>query len=133
MRNLTIVVSLLISLSACNQATEQETQEQATQQQKVNTQSNTSKKVRDEDRFPLFFIEVAKNLNISTEEFAQAMQDAGGHEASMENVAKALGVSIEDLQAALPKRPPRKITFEPAAGVEVVEPGALEDGAKTNK
>ena len=133
MRNSIIVVSLLISLSACNQVTEQDTQEQATQQQALNTQSNASEKAKDENRFPLFFIEVAKNLNISTEEFAQVMQKAGGHEASMENVAKELGVPIEDLQAALPKRPPRKITFEPAAGVEVIEPAELQDGAKTNE
>lgn len=131
MRNSTLLICLLLSLTACEQASEPKEQQSTPSNKTLAVQNTTTEAIRDEDRYPLFFIEVAKNLNISTQEFAQAMTRAGDNNASMENVAKELGVSLDDLQAALPKRPARKITFEPATGVEVVEPTESQADNKT--
>lgn len=133
MRNATVLISLLLSLGACNQASEQNEQIKATQSQSVTEQNNSSIKTNDEERYPLFFVEAAKNLGISTHEFAQAMQRAGDNNASMESVAKELGVSIDALKAALPKRPPRKITFEPATNVEIQETVESESEVKVSE
>lgn len=133
MRNSTILISLLISLSACNQATEQKEQESTVQSQAVTQPNNSAEKTNEEERLPQLFIDVAKNLDITPQEFAQAMEKAGGYEAGMAGVAKELGIPIADLQAALPKRPPRKITFEPAAGVEVQKSTELETDVKASE
>lgn len=55
---------------------------------------------------PPGFAQAAEKLGVSEEAFAKAMLEAGGREADLSVVAAALGVREEDLQDALPARPP---------------------------
>ena len=57
---------------------------------------------------PPGFAEVAKRLGVTEEAFFKAMSDAGGRNADINDVANALGVTVEELKSALPKPPKEK-------------------------
>lgn len=52
--------------------------------------------------------EAAEKLGVEKDALAQALRDAGGPPPNFEKVAKAIGVSVEDLEAALPPPPERR-------------------------
>ena len=56
---------------------------------------------------PPGFAEAANKLGVSEEVLMQAMQKAGGPNADLTVVAKALNVPLEQLKAALPEKPKR--------------------------
>ncbi|XQF92469.1 helix-turn-helix domain-containing protein [Pseudoalteromonas espejiana] len=56
---------------------------------------------------PPGFAQAAKKLGVSEKALNQAMQDAGGPNADLAVVAKALNVPLEQLKAALPEKPKR--------------------------
>ncbi|MEO9653422.1 YHYH protein [Marinomonas sp.] len=57
--------------------------------------------------FPPGFEEAAQTLGVSVDELFQALNDAGGPNADIGQVAKVLGISEEALTAALPQPPQR--------------------------
>ena len=57
---------------------------------------------------PPGFAEVAKKLGVTEEAFFKAMSDAGGRNADINDVANALGVTVEELKSTLPKPPKEK-------------------------
>jgi hypothetical protein len=55
---------------------------------------------------PPGFSDAADNLGVSEQDLMQAIQDAGGRQLDIAKAAEALGVTQDDLRAALPL-PPR--------------------------
>lgn len=59
----------------------------------------------DNGGMPPEFEDAAAQLDVTSEAFFAAMEAAGGRDADLSQVATTLGVSLDDLQAAMPQRP----------------------------